>query len=131
MTGAVEYTFDPTYIREAGPPIGVQIGDRTFLGLLDTGASRTVVDIAIARNMQLVEDDEPQGMIGATGRGTFPQFQVHLHIPILELTIPSPIPGLPLRENGHLWPVIIGRDVLCRYEFSVNGQTGSIRFSNT
>ena len=129
MTRTAEYTIHPSYILEKGPPIAVQTNGRLFLALLDTGASRSVIDIAAARNMQLVEDDKPFDMIGATGRGRYPQFRVSLYIPMLELTIPSPIPSLPLRESGLAWAVIIGRDVLCQYEFTVNGQTGLIRFT--
>ena len=32
-------------------------------------------------------------------------------------------------QQGHPWVAIIGRDVLCQYEFTVNGQTGLIRFT--
>ncbi len=129
MARTAEYTIHPSYILEKGPPIVVQISGRPFLALLDTGSSRSVIDIAAARNMQLVEDDKPFDVIGATGRGRYPQFRASLYIPMLELTIPSPIPSLPLRESGLAWAVIIGRDVLCRYEFTVNGQTGLIRFA--
>ena len=130
MTRTAEYTIHPSYILETGPPIVVQINARPFLALLDTGASRSVIDTAAARNMQLVEDDEPVDMVGATGQGRYPQFRTSLYIPILELAIPSPIPSLPLRENGLAWSAIIGRDVLCQYEFTVNGQTGLIRFAS-
>ena len=129
MTRIAEYTIHPSYILETGPPIVLQINGQPFLALLDTGASRSVIDTAVARNMQLVEDDEPLDMIGATGQGRYPQFRVSLYIPILELTIPSPVPSLPLRESGLAWAAIIGRDVLCQYEFTVNGQTGLIRFT--
>ena len=130
MTRTAEYTIHPSYILEKGPPIVVQINGQPFLALLDTGASRSVIDIAAARDMRLVEDDKLSDMIGATGRGRYPQFQASLYIRILELTIPSPIPSLPLRESGLAWAVIIGRDVLCQYEFTVNGQTGLIQFAS-
>ena len=80
--------------------------------------------------MQFAEHETQRLMTGATGQGTYPQFQAELNIPILEYTVPTPIQGLPLRENDLPWIAIIGRDVLCHYEFTVNGQTGLIRFAS-
>ena len=128
MTGTVEYTIHPSYILEKGPPIIVRIDDVPGLALLDTGASRSVMDITMARAMGLPEDETQGFVAGATGRSAYPQFQADLYIPDLEYTLPSPIQGLPLRENDHPWIATIGRDVICRYEFTVNGQTGLIRF---
>ena len=128
MTRTAEYTIHPSYILETGPPIVVQINGRPFLALLDTGASRSVIGIAAARDMRLVEDDEPLDMIGATGRGRYPQFRANLHIPILELTISSPIPSLPIRESGLAWVVIIGRDVLLDYVLTIDGPGRTISF---
>ncbi len=68
MTRIAEYTIHPSYILETGPPIVLQINGQPFLALLDTGASRSVIDTAAARNMQLVEDDEPLDMIGVQVR---------------------------------------------------------------
>ena len=130
MTGTVEYIIPPAEIMSEGPSILVEIGDETGLALLDTGASFSVVDIATAQSLRLPEDEESHHAVGVTGAGTYPQFNVNLHIPLLGVSIPSPIPGLPLKENEHPWVAIIGRDVLCQYEFTVNGQTGLIRFAS-
>lgn len=111
-----------------GPYILVEVAGELGSALLDTGAAFSVIDITTAQDMQLEEDREPYQVIGATGDGTYPRFLADLHIPTLGFTIPSPMPGLPLRDNEHPWIAIIGRDVLCRYEFTVNGQTGLIRF---
>ncbi len=42
--------------------------------------------------------------------------------------MPSPIGGLPLRAHGHPWDAIIGRDVLCQYQLTIDGKSGLIRF---
>ena len=126
----MQYFLPPADILRRGPHIPVTIDGEEGLALLDTGASRAYIDIAMARFMQVVEDETTHRVAGATGQGTYPRFRGNLHIPALGLTIRSPIPGLPLREQRIPWVAIIGRDVLCQYEFTVNGQTGLIRFAS-
>ena len=118
-------------IQRVGPYILAEFGGEERLALLDTGASFSGIDIAIARELQLAEEEEPHRVIGVTGAGTYPQFRTSLYIPVLHITIPGPMRGLPLRENRQPWAAIIGRDVICQYEFTVNGQTGLIRFAST
>ena len=113
-----------------GPSILVEIEGEPSKALLDTGASFSVIDIETARELNLQRDREEFEVVGATGVGSYPQFRTTLHIPALGFTVPSPIPGLPLMEHGHPWAAIIGRDVICQYEFTVNGQTGLIRFAS-
>ena len=112
-----------------GPYILVEIGSEPGSALLDTGASFSAIDISTARDLHLPENEAPHYAVGATGRGQYPRFQVNLGIPLLGFTVTGPIRGLPLTEHGLRWPAIIGRDVLCQYEFAVNGQTGLIRFT--
>ena len=130
MTEAVEYRVSPARIQRMGPYILVAIGGEERLALLDTGASFSGIDIAIARELRFAEEAEPHHVVGATGAGIYPQFRARLYIPVLDIDIPSPVRGLPLRENQQPWSAIIGRDVICQYEFTVNGQTGLIRFAN-
>ena len=127
---SIEYTVGPAEILEIGPSILVEISGEPSRALLDTGASFSVIDIETAREMHLEQDQDEFEVVGATGVGSYPQFRTTLHIPALGFTVPSPIPGLPLMEHGHPWSAIIGRDVICQYEFTVNGQTGLIRFAN-
>lgn len=128
LTTIAEYIVPPAEIFNIGAYIIVEVAGVMGSALLDTGAAFSVIDIATAQDLQLEEDLEPFEAVGATGGGTYPRFLTDLHIPALGFTIPSPMPGLPLRENEHPWIAIIGRDVLCQYEFTVNGQTGLIRF---
>ena len=130
MAQSVEYFLPSAEIMRRGPYIPVTIDGEEGLALLDTGASLSYIDITTARFMQFAEDETTHRVTGATGRGTYPIFRGNLHIPALELTIRSPIPGLPLREQRLPWVAIIGRDVICQYEFTVNGQTGLIRFAS-
>ena len=96
--------------------------------MLDTGASVSSLDIAFAQALGLPVSGTHRST-GATGEGDYPNFDAAFLVPILDIIIPSPIGGLPLRAHGHPWDAIIGRDILCLFEFTVNGSTGMIRFA--
>ena len=98
------------------------------MALLDTGASVSSLDITFAQALELSVSGTHRST-GATGEGDYPNYDAVLQIPVLDITVPSPIGGLPLRAHGHPWDAIIGRDILCQYEFTVNGGTGLIRFT--
>ena len=129
MTRSIEYHINPAhYIRIIGPVIRIEVEGREGTALLDTGATWSSIDMDLAESLSL-----PQGQsretAGATGRGTFPTFGTDLYIPVLGFTLTGPVPGLPLRENGHDLDAVIGRDIICRYEFTMNANTGLIRFT--
>ena len=96
--------------------------------MLDTGAAYSGIDIRMARELNLVEDRNRQ-VIGVTGRGSYPTFVTDLVVPRLEYTLPGPLIGIPLRSSGILFDAIVGRDVICRYEFTINANTGVVRFT--
>lgn len=124
----VQYNMSPRLLRIAGPAIEVSVNGRVGVALLDTGASVSSLDITFAEALELHISGTHRST-GATGEGSYPNFDAVLFISVLGITVPSPIGGLPLRAHGHPWDAIIGRDVLCQYEFSVNGETGLIRFT--
>ena len=111
-----------------GRAIEVSVNEIVGVALLDTGASVSSLDITFAQALELPASGTHRST-GATGEGDYPNFEASFQIPLLCVTIPSPIGGLPLRAHGHPWDAITGRDILCRYEFTVNGETGLIRFA--
>ena len=125
----IEYSVGSELAYELGPVIGVVINGHTGIALLDSGAGGSAVDISLASSLQLAQDGKPHTVTGVTGSGTYPRFQANLTIPILGETITELIPGLPLKENGMILDAIIGRDILCKYEFTFDGRTGRIRFA--
>lgn len=124
----VQYQMSPRLLRIAGPAIEVSVNGRVGVALLETGASVSSLDITFAQALQLPVSGTHRST-GATGDGDYPNFDASLHIPALGITVPSPVGGLPLREHGHPWDAIVGRDILCQYEFTVNGETGMIRLT--
>lgn len=129
MASSFEYHISPAdYIRTVGPVIRIDVQGREGTALLDTGATWSSIDIDLAESLSLPRGQSRE-TAGATGRGTFPTFVTDLNIPVLGFTLTGPVPGLPLRANGHGLDAVIGRDVICRYEFTMNANTGMIRFT--
>ena len=95
---------------------------------MDTGAAYSGIDIRMARELNLVEGRSRQ-VIGITGGGSYPTFEADLVVPTLEFTLPGPLIGIPLKNSGIPLDAIVGRDVICRYELTVNANTGIIRFT--
>ena len=126
----VEYQIEPAHLLHLGPYITVSIRGHTFRALLDTGAGGSSIDLTIAGVLNLPQNGT-QDSTGVTGKGTYPKFAVDVYIPRLKLTLPSPVPSLPLMANGLPWAVIVGRDVLCRYDFGVDGRTGTVRLTSS
>lgn len=123
-----EYTMSPRLLRIAGPAIEVSVNGRVGVALLDTGASVSSLDITFAEALELPVSGTHRST-GATGEGDYPSFDASILIPVLGTTVPPPIGGLPLRAHGHPWDAIVGRDILCQYELTIDGKTGLIRFS--
>ena len=127
-SSGIEYRVEPAaFVRLEGPPMPILIGEHEGLALLDTGAAYSSIDLSLAETLALGEDGT-HNIVGATGPGTYPKFTVALTLPVLGLVLPGPTPSLPLKENGMNWDAIIGRDVLCQYQFIVDGRLGVIRF---
>ena len=122
----VQYYVSPESLLESGPYIRVAVAGIEGWALLDTGAYASAIDITLALGLQLPARGTHE-TAGATGTGEFPQFDAVLEIPLLEVTVSPPLRGLPLRELGHPWAAVVGRDVLCQFELLINGRTGLIR----
>ena len=129
ISETVQYWVNPEFLRQEGPHIRVVVaGKSDTLALLDTGADMSIIDNTFAQSIQLVTAGTHYAA-GATASGTFPRFRADLHIPTLDVTVPSPLHGFPLKRQGIPWNAIIGRDVLCQFEMTINGKNGLIRFT--
>lgn len=106
----------------------IDVQGREGTALLDTGATWSSIDKDLAEGLLLPRGPSRE-TAGATGRGTYPTFGTDLYIPVLGLTLTGPVPSLPLRDNGHDLDAVIGRDIICRYEFTINAETGLVRFT--
>ena len=124
-----EYRIGPvSAILPYGFTIEVEVAGKKSNALLDTGAAYSGIDIRMARELGLVEAGSRQ-VVGVTGRGSYPTFAANLFVPRLDFTLPGPLLGVPLKSNGIPVDAIVGRDIICRYEFTINANTGVIRFT--
>ena len=121
------YSIPRVLLEENGPCIPVLIGNLPCLALLVTGATISLLDITVARELALPEAGI--GCItGIAGPADFPLFDVTVEIPWLETFVPSPIQGALLRANNLPCHAIIGRDVLSRFDLRIDGPAGIITF---
>ena len=121
------YQLEPEDIERSGVMIPILVGERTGVAMVDTGARITVIDIEHARELGL-EEDGTHRITGATGVGEYPRFKTDIEVPWLDITVPSPVGGAPLRTNNIPWNALIGRDVILQFELRVDGLTGTITF---
>ena len=95
------YRLEPQDIERSGVMIPILVGESTGVAMVDTGARITVIDIEYARELGLKEDGTHR-IAGATGVGEYPRFKADIEIPWLNVTVPSPVGGAPLRTNNIL-----------------------------
>ena len=121
------YRLEPEDIERLGVMIPILVGESIGVAIVDTGARITVIDIEYARELGL-EEDGTHRITGATGEGEYPRFKTNIELPWLNVTVPSPVGGAPLRTNNIPWNALIGRDVILQFELRVDGTTGMITF---
>ena len=121
------YPIPRNQLEQSGPHIPILIGESVGAALLDTGARISVVDIQIARRLNLPEAGA-RSISGVTGTAVFPLFDTEIEIPWLDTTVPSPIQGAPLRTNNIPWHAVIGRDILLLFDFRIDGPSGTVAF---
>ena len=116
-----------SFLLRDGPHIPVAIEGYQAIALLDTGARFSYIDLNLARNLRLPERGVHTA-VGATGTATHPTFEADFQIPLLGQSLAPPVRALPLNEMEHFWRAIVGRDVLCHYELTIDWRNGVIRF---
>ncbi|MDE2959445.1 MAG: hypothetical protein OXU28_05265 [Chloroflexota bacterium] len=116
------------FLIENGPHIQVLVAERPTVALLDSGSRLSYVDIELAEDLGAPETGA-HTVRSATGQENLPSFGLSLRIPVLDLSLGPPLPGVPLRKQGHFWQVIVGRDVLSAYLMTIDWRTGLIRLS--
>lgn len=98
------------------------------LGLIDTGASTTCIDDAVARSLGLPVTNVVQ--VASASHAATPQNVYPAQIEIIGLPLAIAAPnaiGAPLSAQGII--ALIGRDVLQHCTLFYNGPAGSISFA--
>ena len=117
----------PLFETNENVPIALQPAEpRQIHALIDTGASLTIVNPALARTLKLQQTGEAT-IYAAGSSGTYPEFAASISFP--GTSLPNMdivrIVGCPLASQ--VMSCLIGRDVLKNWELTYNGLLG--RFS--
>ena len=121
------YTLSHSHLEHLGPHIPILVRETIGAALLDTGARISLIDTLFAQEQGFRQIDS-RTITGVTGTADFPVFDTEIELPWLEITIPSPIQGAPLRANGIPWQAVIGRDILLAFDFRIDGPSGTVSF---
>lgn len=115
-----------------GPQIEVMLGFDTKLkdsrpmpALLDTGATISCIDLALARQLRLKQTDARE-LVGAHEKRHTPFYMADIYIPQLHCAWRDEFGGLPLEENGFSCKVLIGRNLLSNLHLNYVGYTGKV-----
>jgi Aspartyl protease len=127
-TLGVQIGFDPTYDPEnpSGPPA---LPQNIIGALVDTGASESCIDAALAMSLNLpIIDQRTFGGISGSHRANM--HLAHIHIPSLAFTIYGPFAGVGLQAGGQHHQALIGRTFLKAFTMIYEGRTGSVTIHN-
>lgn len=136
----------PEELVQSGPTIVVQIGfdpkyltfsqyrpnlPRTqFHALVDTGATESCIDSAVAMDLDLPIVDQ-QNLAGAHGVHPANVYLAQIYIPELEVTIGGRFSGVHLTAGGQAHSALIGKSFLLHFTMIYEGQTGAVRISRS
>ncbi len=96
--------------------------------LIDTGAQVSVLDLALALELELPETAAPVNVVGLAGESEARQFAGLLRLPEWDITMAITFVSLPLREQ-HGVLALIGMDVLSELILTVDGPRRRITLS--
>ena len=119
----VNLGFDPNYVAGFRKP--PQPTERGLDALIDTGASESYIDGALAVQHQLPLID--QDSVGAAlGTEIVNIYLAQVHVIALDAVILGRFAAVSLRSNGIESDVLLGRTFLRDYVFTYDGTTGRV-----
>lgn len=123
----VDIGFDPDFAPTSGKrPTLPLTGLRA---LVDTGATDSCIDAAVASQLHLpVIDQQQRGGIG--GKLAVNIYLAHVHVPSLQHTVYGAFAGVNLSEGGMFHQVLIGRTFLRHFQMVYDGLTGEVTITD-
>ena len=118
--------LDPNYVL--GSDVPLDLPEREYQALVDTGAAVSCVDANLAATLYLPIVDR-QVHSGAGGR-----FEVNIHaaqifLPELGWALDGRFAGVYLEAGGQPYHALLGRDFLKDFRMLYNGETGQVTLS--
>ena len=115
----LDLSYEPDGVN---PP---DLGAHLFPALIDTGASESGIDAALADDLRLPIVDH-QTIAGVHGTASLNLHIAQIHIPNLGYTMRGEFIGVHLTGAGLPYFAIIGRDILRHLAMTYDGTTGSV-----
>ena len=123
----VQIGFDPSYRITDG--LTPNLPEQLHSALVDTGASESCIDSALAMSLYLPIIDQ-QEQAGANGRFWVTIHAAQIYIPSLNWAISGMFAGVHLSAGGEMHLALIGRTFLRDSTIVYEGQTGQVTISN-
>ncbi|MEJ0033485.1 MAG: retroviral-like aspartic protease family protein [Bacteroidota bacterium] len=112
-----------------GVPVAPIPGVTKIEALVDTGATRSCIDDALAQSLNLpVVDMQPLG--GVSGTLMSKVYLAQVHVPSLQRTIYGTFNGVHLVAGGQTHRALLGRTFLRGHIMTYNGNTGEVKISS-
>jgi hypothetical protein len=130
----VDIGFDQTILAQAAaglpaplPPAGVLHVDRV-MALIDTGATQSCIDEALAVQLQLpLVNQQPVGGVG--GAHMLNQYLAYISYPALNFIQAGLFIGAQLATAGMTHRALIGRTMLANTLLVYDGRSGSVKLA--
>lgn len=123
----VEIGFDSRYSAETSRR--PNIPSARWPALVDTGASASCIDSALAQSLGLPMSGR-DNVAGVGGISLVDRYLAQIYIPSLNWTIYGPLSGVYLSAGRQPYQALIGRDFLSNFRMTYEGRTGEVILSN-
>ena len=124
----VEIGFDPLFRAETVSK-RPDIPSKRWRALVDTGASTSCIDSALAAELGLPLSGR-DNVAGVGGISSVDRHLAQIHIPSLNWTIYGEFSGAYLSAGGQPHQALIGRSFLAHFRMTYEGRTGEVILSN-
>ena len=123
----VQIGFDPSFRSGVSPH--PNLPQLELPALVDTGASESCIDSALAQNLQLPAVDTGR-ISGVQGASETVFFLAQIYVPALDGTIFGKFAGVHLVSGGQPHSALLGRAFLGNFVLTYEGRTGEVIIGN-
>lgn len=121
--------FGPTLRVRIGFDTDFQPGGGAQLALVDTGATDSCIDPALAMELRLpIVARQP--VAGVHGADDVNMHLARIHVPELDEVMYGMFAGVHLAAGGQSHAALLGRDFLQNFTMSYDGRQGSVTLSD-
>lgn len=123
----VQIGFDPNFHPDL-PPLP-DLPELELPALVDTGATESCIDSALAQKLQLPAVDTGQ-ISGVQGASETVYYLAQIFVPSLNYTIYGRFSGVHLASGGQPHSALLGKTFLRNFELTYEGRTGDVIIGN-